>query len=37
MTERLYYNDSFLYDFRASILDVQELKREGTQDRKSVV
>ncbi|PYY08230.1 MAG: alanyl-tRNA editing protein, partial [Acidobacteria bacterium] len=31
MTERLYYNDSFLYDFRASILDVQELKREGTQ------
>ena len=31
MTERLYYNDSFLYDFRASVLDTQELKREGNQ------
>jgi len=31
MTERLYYNDSFLYDFRASVLDTQELKRDGNQ------
>ena len=31
MTERLYYNDSFLYDFRASVLDIQELKRDGNQ------
>jgi alanyl-tRNA synthetase len=31
MTERLYYNDSFLYDFRASVVDAQELKREGNQ------
>lgn len=31
MTERLYYNDSFLYDFRANVLDTQELKRDGNQ------
>jgi alanyl-tRNA synthetase len=31
MTDRLYYNDSFLYDFRASVLDIRELKRDGTQ------
>jgi len=31
MTERLYYNDSFLYDFRASVLDTQELRRDGDQ------
>src|SRR5438045_2179292 len=31
MTERLYYNDSFLYEFRANVLDAQELKREGNQ------
>lgn len=31
MTQRLYYNDSFLYDFRASVLDTQELKRDGNQ------
>jgi len=31
MTERLYYNDSFLYDFRASVLDTRELKRDGNQ------
>jgi alanyl-tRNA synthetase len=31
MTERLYYNDSFLYDFRASVLDSRELKRDGSQ------
>ena len=31
MTERLYYNDSFLYDFHANVLDTQELKREGNQ------
>ena len=29
MTERLYYNDSFLCDFRASVLDSRELKRDG--------
>lgn len=29
MTDRLYYNDSFLYDFNANVLDVKELKREG--------
>ena len=29
MTERLYYNDSFLYDFRAHVIDIQELKRDG--------
>ena len=31
MTERLYYNDSFLYEFRASVLDAKELKRDGNQ------
>ena len=31
MTERLYYNDSFLYDFHAQIVDTQELRRDGTQ------
>jgi len=31
MTERLYYNDSFLYNFHASVLDTQELKRDGNQ------
>lgn len=29
MTERLYYNDSFLYDFRARVLDTTELAREN--------
>src|SRR5437868_2637361 len=29
MTERLYYSDSFLYDFRATVSDTQELKRDG--------
>ena len=29
MTDRLYYNDSFLYEFDANVLDVRELKREG--------
>jgi alanyl-tRNA synthetase len=29
MTERLYYNDSFLSEFRASVLDANELKREN--------
>ncbi len=29
MTERLYYNDSFLSDFRAKVLDITELKREN--------
>lgn len=31
MTDRLYYNDSFLYEFNASVLDVRELKREANQ------
>ncbi|HWC18736.1 MAG TPA: alanyl-tRNA editing protein, partial [Terriglobales bacterium] len=31
MTDRLYYNDSFLYEFDASVLDVRELKREGSR------
>ena len=31
MTERLYYNDSFLYDFRARVVDAQELRRDGSQ------
>jgi alanyl-tRNA synthetase len=31
MTQRLYYNDSFLYDFSASVLDAQELKRDGNE------
>ncbi|HET9741328.1 MAG TPA: DHHA1 domain-containing protein [Terriglobales bacterium] len=30
-TERLYYNDSFLYDFSANVVDVKELKRDGNQ------
>ena len=29
MTDRLYYNDSFLFDFRAKVLDTTELKRES--------
>ena len=29
MTQRLYYNDSFLFDFRAKVLDTTELKRES--------
>ena len=29
MTERLYYNDSFLYDFRARVVDTTELAREN--------
>jgi len=31
MTDRLYYNDSFLCVFRACVLDTRELKRDGTQ------
>src|SRR5215469_995379 len=31
MTERLYYNDSFLYDFGGRVLDTRELKREANQ------
>ena len=31
MTQRLYYNDSFLLDFTAHVLDVQELRRDGNQ------
>lgn len=31
MTQRLYYNDSFLLDFPAKVLDVQELRRDGNQ------
>src|SRR3954466_16257921 len=31
MTQRLYYNDSFLYDFHARVLDARELRREGNQ------
>ena len=31
MTQRLYYNDSFLLDFTANVLDVQELRRDGNQ------
>lgn len=31
MTQRLYYNDSLLLDFKANVLDVQELRREGSQ------
>src|SRR4051812_578094 len=31
MTERLYYNDSFLYDFHARVLDARELRRESNQ------
>jgi len=29
-TDRLYYNDSCLHEFTAHVLDVKELKREGT-------
>ncbi len=29
MTERLYYNDSFLYEFDARVADLHELRREG--------
>jgi alanyl-tRNA synthetase len=29
VTERLYYNDSFLHDFHARVLDARELKRDG--------
>jgi alanyl-tRNA synthetase len=31
MTHRLYYNDSFLYDFTAHVVDTRELQREGNQ------
>ncbi len=31
MTQRLYYNDSFLLDFTANVVDVQELRRDGNQ------
>src|SRR6185437_110243 len=31
MTERLYYNDSFLYDFTAQVLDTRELSRSDNQ------
>src|SRR6185437_3394874 len=31
MTQRLYYNDSFLLEFTANVLDVQELRRDGNQ------
>jgi alanyl-tRNA synthetase len=31
MTQRLYYNDSFLLDFTANVLDIQELRRDGNQ------
>lgn len=31
MTQRLYYSDSFLLDFTANVLDVQELRRDGNQ------
>jgi len=31
MTDRLYYNNSFLYEFNANVLDVRELKREANQ------
>jgi len=30
MTERLYYNDSFLYDFDAQVADLREMTRQGT-------
>ena len=29
MTERLYYNDSFLYDFDARVADLHEMTRQG--------
>jgi alanyl-tRNA synthetase len=31
MTDRLYYNDSFLYDFSAHVLDTRELARSESQ------
>src|SRR5438270_4539500 len=31
MTERLYYNDSFLNDFNARVLAARELRRDGNQ------
>lgn len=31
MTERLYYNDSFLYDFTAQVLDTRELSRSDNR------
>jgi len=31
MTHRLYYNDSFLYDFSANVVDTRELQRDGNQ------
>src|SRR5579884_3427677 len=36
MTQRLYYNDSFLLDFTANVLDVQELRRDGNQSNWAV-
>ncbi|HEX7961470.1 MAG TPA: alanine--tRNA ligase-related protein, partial [Terriglobales bacterium] len=30
MTERLYYYDSFLYDFDAQVADLHEMTRQGT-------
>src|SRR5215475_13173021 len=30
MTERLYYNDSFLYEFDAQVADLREMTRQGT-------
>jgi alanyl-tRNA synthetase len=30
MTERLYYNDSFLYEFDAHVADLHEMTRQGT-------
>lgn len=30
MTERLYYNNSFLYDFDAQVIDLHEMTRHGT-------
>ena len=30
MTERLYYNDSFLYEFDAQVTDLHEMTRQGT-------
>lgn len=31
MTQHLYYNDSFLLEFTANVIDVQELRRDGNQ------
>src|SRR5258708_14392853 len=30
-TERLYYNDSFLYEFDANVLDTKEIRRDGNR------